>query len=227
MLRALGPGIHVAEDLISMPGAFHLPIRMTALTTPGGVVLISPVAIDDTLAAEIEAVGPVTHLIAPSRLHHVHLGAAAARWPGARVLGPAGLHTKRPDLRFHGEPSADTPPAWGDSIRVQPISGVPAMEEVAFLHRPSRSLVVCDLLFNVHQTKGWVGPLILWSVGAWKKPTQSLSWRMFTKDRAAARASVEALLAWDFERIVCAHGEIVEGDAKEVLRWACRWMLAG
>ena len=38
------------------------------------------------------------------------------------------------------------------------------------------------------------------------------------KDRAALRASLDRLLAWDFDRLVLSHGRNVDAGAKELLR---------
>ena len=45
-------------------------------------------------------------------------------------------------------------------------------------------------------------------------------YQMFWKDRGLARACFERILAWDFERVVIAHGESLEERAREVLREA-------
>jgi hypothetical protein len=42
--------------------------------------------------------------------------------------------------------------------------------------------------------------------------------RSTIKDRAAFRASLDLVLAWEFERILLSHGRNVETDAKALLR---------
>ncbi len=37
----------------------------------------------------------------------------------------------------------------------------------------------------------------------------------------SARAALEKIVAWDFERIVIAHGDLIEHDARAVAR--CAW----
>jgi len=44
------------------------------------------------------------------------------------------------------------------------------------------------------------------------------------RDRAAARRQVDRMLAWDIERIVLAHGDLVERNGREVLREAYAWL---
>ena len=35
------------------------------------------------------------------------------------------------------------------------------------------------------------------------------------KDKAAARKSLRKILDWDFDKIIMAHGDLIETDAKE------------
>ena len=42
--------------------------------------------------------------------------------------------------------------------------------------------------------------------------------RSMIKDRAALRASVDRILAWDFDRVVVTHGDLVETGGREALR---------
>ena len=44
------------------------------------------------------------------------------------------------------------------------------------------------------------------------------------RDKAAVRASVDRILAWDFDRAVVTHGDVVESGAKERLRDAFAWL---
>lgn len=210
--RSRLPTFEMAQVL---PGGFHMPARMTALPLggEGGVALVSPIRIDDALAAEVERLGPVRFLVAPNLLHHLHLGDATARWPTARVLAPRRLADKRPDLRIDAFLEDGLPPELAEVVRAIPIEGAPAVDEVVFFHEPSRTLVVTDLLFHVKRPRGLVANVVFWLVGCHGKLAQSRMWRLFVKDRARAAASARALLALPFETAIVAHGEIVEEDA--------------
>ena len=48
--------------------------------------------------------------------------------------------------------------------------------------------------------------------------------RLLIRDRAAAREQVDRMLAWRPERIVLAHGDIIEAGGEEVLRRAYAWL---
>jgi hypothetical protein len=216
----------IAEEVWGVPGAAHLPggvvfpLRMTVIRLPdGGLWLHSPVALDDTTARAIEALGPVRHLVAPSLLHDLHAGAAKARWPAARLHAPTALRARRPDLPIDEDLSDGSP--WGDAIVAVAIRGAPKLDEFEFLHRPSRTLLVTDLAFHVLTPATFATKLVLCGVGCHGRLGSSRAWRwVFAEDRAAVAASVERLLALDFDRLVPAHGDVIASGAAPALRQA-------
>lgn len=209
----------------TLPGGFHLPTRMTALPLPdGGVALISPIPIDDGIAARLAQLGEVRWLIAPNLLHHLYLGGATARFPDARVLAPERLRAKRPDLRIDAALEQGLPTALAEAVKAVKIEGAPAVDEFVLLHRASRTLVVTDLVFNVLAPRGFVAHVALWLVGCHKRLAQSRAWRVFVKDRGRAALSVERVLALPFDRLVPAHGAIVERDGRARLAAALAWL---
>ena len=48
--------------------------------------------------------------------------------------------------------------------------------------------------------------------------------RLIIRDRAGAREQVDRMLAWDIDGIVLSHGDLIEGDGREVLRRAYAWL---
>lgn len=223
-LRALDRDLWCLDADLRVQAGFHLPVRMTVIRlADGGLWLHSPVAIDDATAAELDALGPVRHIVAPSLLHHLFARAACERWPAAQLHAPASLAAKQPALTI-GRPLAEDG-RWPE-ITIVAIAGAPKIDEHVFLHRPSGTLIVTDLLFNVHAVPGLLSPLILRMVGAWKRLAQSRIWRSMVKDRAAASASARRVMAHEFHRLVPAHGLIVEdADTHERVGAALRWML--
>lgn len=220
-MEAITEGVWGVRTRIRLlPGAY-LPLRMTVLRDGDGLLLHSPVAIDDALAAELAALAKVRTLLGPNRMHHLYLAAAKARFPDAKLLGAPGLADKRPDLSFDG-----TAPngALSDAIEAHCIAGAEKLSEVALLHRPSRTLVLTDAVFNVHGARG-LSAAVLRLVSGLRDGEcgQSRLIRVLTSDRDATARSIEALLAWDFERIVMSHGEVIDQDAKARLEAALWW----
>ncbi len=228
MLTQYAEDLWFSEHDLFMPGGVHFRGRMTAARLPGGGLwLHSPVPINDALASELAALGPVAHLVAPNRLHHLHLPAAIARYPEARVWGAPGLAAKRPDVRFDEVLGEAAPGAWEGALDQAFIGGCGWINEVVFLHRASRTLIVTDLVFNIHRAANLRTRWVLTMTGAWGRLAQSRLWWVTTRDRAAAAESLERVLAWDFDRLLMAHGDPIDSGARGRLPEALRRMLGG
>jgi len=227
MLRTIADDVFAFENDLRMPVG-PMPARTTILRrADGGLIVHSPLAIDDDTARAIDAVGEVRALVAPSKLHWMFLQAASERWPRASVLGPPGLEKKLPDLAFTPLPATGAAAELGADVAIRLVEGVPYLAEHVFLHARSRTLVVTDLVFNVHEAKTFGMKAFLWVGGAWKKTAQDRVWRVLTKNRAAAARGAEEILRWDFDRVVLAHGELIDSDAKARMEDALAWMRKG
>jgi hypothetical protein len=202
--------------------------RMTVLRSDGGgVFLHSPVAMDDATRAAIERLGPVRAIIAPSNCHHLFVGDAQRAFPSAPTYGAEGIAAKRPDLHLDALIGNDPPALWAGQMD-QVVIGNRIMREVDFLHRASRTLVVTDLIENFRdETPGTNRMLrgVIKLLGMWGRPAPAPELRWFTRDRKAAREALEKILAWDFDRIVLAHGEPILREPKAAIRTAWRWLL--
>jgi hypothetical protein len=226
MLTPVGPDLWAADHLLRLPGGVRMPLRMTVARLEGGGLWVhSPIPLDDPLAAALAGLGPVRVVVAPNSQHHLFVAPFLRRFPGARLLGARPLLTKRADLPLAAA-ILDEPAAPG--LEQTAIDGAPRMSEVVFFHRPSRSLVVSDLLFNVTHPATWATGLLLRITGTRGRLAMSRVWRFVTQDRAALAASVERVLAWDFTCIVPGHGDVLAAaDARAQARVALRWALAG
>lgn len=221
-LRRVGEGISVVDAPLKI-GGMHLGARMTVVELEGGLLLYSMVPIDDALAAEIDALGPVRWLIAPNLMHHLFAGPAKERYPEATLLAAEGLQKKRSDLVIDAVLDASALPFSG--MRAQTVGGMPKLNETALLHEASRTLIVADLLFNIVEPRGWWTRMMLGIMKASGGPRNSKLLRSYVKDRDAHREGIEAILRWDFDRVVLSHGDVVETEGKAALREGASWNL--
>lgn len=225
--------VAVDEDLwcATQPLRFlgmELGARMSVVKLPNGALwLHSPIDPTPGLRAAVEALGPVRHVVAPNRFHHLFAGRWGTPAEGVRIHVAPGLLAKRPDLAAAGaeELGAAPAPEWGGVIEQHAIGGMPWVNEVAFLHRPSRTLLSCDLAFRIgSEAPGWTRWNFRMMRAYGRLATTPVEWAL-TRDRAAARASLEHVLDWDFDRIVVGHGTIQEEGGREALRRAWGWVL--
>lgn len=227
-LVAVASGLWSVTHTMRFPGGVRIPTRMSVARLGGdGLWIHSAVPIDDALAAEIAVLGKVLYVVAPNCFHHLHIGPLLARFPDARLFGAPGLAQKRADLPFAGALGEGSSVPWVATIDQIVLEGAPRLNEVVFFHRASRSLLVTDLFFNMMEPETWATGMVLRMMGTYKRFGPSRAWRFYRKDRNALKASVEKVLAWDFVRVVPAHGAVFEADdAREQARERSRWFLA-
>ena len=193
-------------------GPFKFDIRMTAVRLKsGGLLLHSPVPINDSLSAEIQALGRVEHVVAPNCFHHLYASQTKRMFPDATLWAAPGLNLKRGEIEFDAV-IGDKTPDWGDDLEYKFIVGMPIINEIVFFHRPSRTFICTDFLFNIRSGSNVLIRSIWRLFGVWKKFGQSRSWRFMIKNRDDVTRSVNSILEWKFERVIMAHGDIVECD---------------
>ena len=217
-LDILAPDLWRVAHEVALPGGVLLPTHMTVVRLPGGeLVLHSPIPADDDLVAEVTRLGRIAHVVAPCLYHHLYVASWSARVPEARVYGAPGLADKRSDLRIDEVLGDEVPDAWRGVLDQILIRGQPTLNEVVFFHRASRALIVADLLFNVLRPRTFMTGLVLRAMGTHKCLAQSRLWRRYIRDEAAVRASMTRLLAWDFDRLLPAHGDPVGPGARSAI----------
>jgi len=192
----------------------------------GTLWVCSPIALTEALAQEIDALGPVRHLVSPNKIHHLFLSDWKQRWPAARLYAPPGLARRRRDLHFDAELSDHPDRAWAADIDQVVFHGSVLMEEVVFFHRASRTAVVTGLVqrFDPAAVHGWRGWLMRLDGIVGQGGSTPRDWRLSFVDRRAARRAKATLLGWGPQQVVIAHGACAREGGREVLERALRWL---
>jgi hypothetical protein len=99
-----------------------------------------------------------------------------------------------------------------------PVRGV---SEVVFYHRPSRTLLLTDLAFNMRRAANRSERWFWQASAAWQRfgPSRTARWTLL-RDAAIVRLFVERVLQWDFDRIIVTHGDVVESAGRPHFREA-------
>ena len=124
-----------------------------------------------------------------------------------------GLKLKRPEIPWDAVLGKDPWPL-GDELEVLPIDGIPSYGEVVFFHSASRTLITTDLFFNLKNVNKVGGKVVFGLMGTLNKFAVSRLVKLLTKSKVARNKSLEHMMAWNFDRLIMAHGEIVETNAK-------------
>lgn len=228
MLNQLAENIWVVDG-----GAvpfFGLPYmtRMTIIRLENNDLFIhSPVKADSELISQVSEIGNVRFLISPNKIHHLFLQDWAKIFPDAKIYASPGLRDKRKDINFTADLKDSPEPEWQNEIDQLIFKGSRVMQEVVFFHKPSKTLILTDLIENFDENyfSGFKGLIAKLSGIVAPNGKTPIDWRMsFFFGKKQARECFEIILAWQPERIIVAHGKNIEINAVDFLKKSFKWL---
>jgi len=211
-------------------GGLTLPVRMTVVRLDDGALLLhSPTPYTPALAAALEALGPIQHLVAPNVAHWTYLPRWQRAFPRATLWAAPGLaeraQVRRAGLRIDSVLGEAAPPAWASAIDQGVIEGGAGFRETWFLHRATRTLILTDLVQNLEPerlpavtalvaraTRGTAGTTPLYLRAALRLGGEPM------------RAAIRAMVALQPERVVMAHGAPFASGGAGRLKGAFAWV---
>lgn len=226
-LAAFGPELWTAEGPVVSFYGFAYPTRMAVIRLDDGTLFVwSPVALDAELKSEVERLGPVRHLVAPNKLHHLSLTDWKRAFPTARLWAPPGLARKRRDLSFDGALTGVAPADWRGQIEQVMFDGSLLLTEIVFFHRASSTVLFADLIQRFPAGwfsgwRGWVARLDGIVAPDYGPPRE---WRLSFINRAAPRRARAQLLSWQPRNAIIAHGAMARGDGAAFINRALAWL---
>ncbi|KAJ5775649.1 uncharacterized protein N7511_000660 [Penicillium nucicola] len=249
---------HVTPDIVTMSlpfarfGRLQFGGRGTLVKlSTGSLAVFSPVSLTPEVRETVESLGGnVRYIAAPDLEHHLHLTPWKQAYPQAEILAPEGLFEKRKSNPEY----ADTPfdhifkkedklprsisKEFDADFETEYVYGH-GSRELVFLHKPSRTVIEADMLFNLPATEqyskspegsklNFLTKLLL-PLMSTKPPAtwhRRFAWYILSsQDRPAFNDSVRRIEAWDFDRLIPCHGDTIETGAKGVWRDVMAWHL--
>jgi len=197
----------------------------------GGLWVHSPTKLNDGLAAEVTALGPVRHLVAPNWIHYAYVEEWQAAFPEAVAWAATGVakraRSRGMDLQFDHDLGQEAPDDWAGEIDQMIVRGSKIHREAVFFHRASKTLILTDLIENFEAPKvGFFFRLAARIAGILDPDGKSpIDMRQTFRDRDQLREDVERMIAWGPERVIMSHGRWYERDGVAELKRAFRWVL--
>ena len=169
----------------------------------------APFATDDVKG--IAKLGTPKWLLDVTLFHDTCAKGARAMFPSAAYLAPEGFP-------YASQRLIPPPPEWDGELEILELAGMPAVREHVMFHKPSRTLIVADIVFNFGPNASpWTRFFFRFAAGVRTFPGMSRMFRFSIRDPDAFRASVRKMFEWDFDRLIVAHGEMIASDAKAKL----------
>ena len=201
--------------------------RMTIIKLDNGDLLVhDPCQISEAINAEIDAIGTVKYILVPGSYHHLFVTDFQNRYPNAETFLCPGLERKRPDIKFDWILGNKPDPRWEGVLDQVVVQGTRYMWEVAFFHRPSKTLILVDLLENIGDDYPHSASLYLkfwWKVifKMWNHPKAAPEYQMGWGRKEIVKQGLQKIIGWNADRVILAHGELIEGDVTDTL--ICAW----
>jgi hypothetical protein len=183
-------------------------------------------ALDDAAMAEVEAWGTPSIVVVPNNRHRMDPAKYRERYPGIRVIAPAGARKKIEDVVAVDATEIDL----GPTMSVRTVAGTRDGELWLEVHDGNRtSIVVGDFIMNLRPLRGFGGWIMnrMGFTGPAPKVTKP-SQMVLVKDRDAAALQLEAMAALPgLERVLVGHGAPITDDAPAQLRDIAARLRAG
>ena len=213
-------------------GTMPFPTRMVVVRLVNGELFLwSPTELDDRLRAEIDALGPVRHLVSPNKIHYAHIATWKRAYPEATAWASPGVReraaSQRVDVFFDADLGDLPEEVWVKDLDQLIFRGGRFMEEVVFFHRKTRTLILADLIENFEAEKvgGLHGWLVRLAGAADPDGKAPIDLRLtFLGGKKEARSTFERMVGWEPEKVIMAHGRPYEREGTAELRRAFRWL---
>ena len=220
MLRQIDTRLWVNEVSFSLLG-IDFGNRMSCIQLPDdSFCLHSPTKFDLDTYQSLAEKGSIKFLIAPSLMHNLFVMDWKAQNTESQILAPTAAKKLQVDQSLNELKQEQIKQLFQGDLGCVAIEGMPMLQEFAFIHHPSKTLILTDLAFNfAGKLPSWTA-LFLKLYGAYNKFGPTITIRALVKDKQAFAKSLTKILEYDFERIIVSHGEIVESGGKGIFEQA-------
>lgn len=251
VIRQVTPNIVTCSTPFYRFGRFKVGGRGTIVKLQSGALAVfSPTALTSDVRSTVDALGKVSYIAATDMEHHIFISDWAKAYPSAALMCPEGLPEKReksPETKGNifkyvwtqaNKATMKVDEEFDREFDVEYV-GSHANKELVFCHKPDRTVVEADMMFNLPAfeqfsktkenpesgvlTKLFIGLQNTRGDATWQK--RFLWYVASSGNRPDFNKSVERIAAWDFDRIIPCHGDVIETEAKGVFRKVFDWHL--
>jgi len=250
VIRKLTENITTTSAPFLRFGRIKVGGRGTLVRLPtGGIAVFSPTALTPEVKETVSALGEPKYLVALDIEHHIFLGDWNKEYPSAKVLGPEGLPEKRAKQKNEEVPfsvvftpknkaTTKVDADFDAAFDYEYVDGH-VSKELVFNYKPDKTLIEGDLFFNLPATEQFsktdVNPTtgFLTRIFCALNSTQgaAMGQRRFIwyatsgGNRPSFNKSIERISAWDFDKIVPCHGDVIESGGKGIFEKIFAWHL--
>ncbi|MBL1275643.1 MAG: DUF4336 domain-containing protein [Ectothiorhodospiraceae bacterium] len=214
-MKKLDTNIWVYETAFTLFGA-EFGNRMTIVRLSGGRLLLhSPIKLDSEVVDGVRALGVVSYIVTPNNFHGLFVDEWLSEFPEAEYYTAMNSGSGN-DV---GLPmSILIEKTTNEKIEIVKVEGVPKVNEYAFIHTESNTLILTDMAFNIGNDISLWSKIFFKLNGALNSFGPTRLMKSMITDPDALKHSISIILEFDIDRVIVSHGSILETKAKETLR---------
>jgi len=255
VIRRINPSILTCSTPFLRFGRIKIGGRGTIVKlSSGALAVFSPVAlttaVKESMQTELGSTN-IKYITALDQEHHIFLESWHKEWPEAKIIAPESLPSYRDKQGYFKLPES----AWKlfkkadkeklsvdeefDRDFAAEFVDVHPNKELVFWHRPTKTLIEADLLFNlpaieqhsrtdVDPTTGILTKIMngvnsTKGAATWQK--RFLWYGASASDRPNFNQSIARIDKWDFDTIIPCHGDVIESGGKGIFQKVFSWHL--
>ncbi len=224
-LTLLAPNLWIFDQPHRFLG-IEIGVRMTIVRLEtGDLFLHSPIQLTCETCKHLDAIAPVRYVVAPNRFHHVYLKDYFSAYPKTEIIAARGLQKKRSDLSFNGALTDGKTYGCQDGLKHLVFGGMPMLNEVVFFHISSHTLILTDLICNFRAELPMWTKIFVWLDGVYENfGVPRVERYLLIRSREQAKSSIDKILSWEFDRVIMAHGQIMQKRGHPAIEKAFEWL---
>jgi hypothetical protein len=228
-LQEFAKNVWVVDGPMVRDAGMMFTTRMTIVKLMDGSLWVeSPVPVSYDTLRRMNDLGRVKYLLAGTPRHVWRLEGWHTLFPEAELWTSreTSFTLTKGELPLSGILGDSPQPGWRDDLDQLAFKGSPLIQEILFLHRESRTLILDDLIQTHQLQKGrpFHNLLLRLSDAIYPHGGVGIDIRLSFTHRNLARQSLEKLLSWDFDKLIIAHGPCLDKGAVPFVERAFRWL---
>lgn len=224
-LTRRGDRLYTYEEPLRFYGFEIGRIATVIELSSGGLLVHSPAELTPAFRRGLEELGEVRFVVSASKLHgHRYMEQYREAFPDVELFAAPGLDGRRTDLTFDGLLGDVPDPRWAPDLDQVAILGHRFMTEIAFFHRPSRTVILGDVGYHIGEDAPLKTRLMARVLGMYGRVGPPLDFRLTISNESTFRRSMRDVLAWDFDRVIPGHGDVIETGGKQAVLDGFDWL---
>nr|GAT54800.1 predicted protein [Mycena chlorophos] len=227
VIREVAPDLWTFSKPFALFGRIHLGGRSTAVKlSTGDVFVVASTPLSPETKETLDGLGPVKYIIGINSRHNMFLGEFKRAYPEAKLLAPAAVARFVDDksLIFDGMWGRDAPETkYGFEEEIEACYFSEYLnKDVVFFHHASKTMITADLITNLpgieQYSKSDAPGSRFPFYGPLGKPSGWLQGKMLAsrvRDPEVMKAAAKTVAEWDWDRLIMAHGDVIESGGKQ------------